>query len=129
MGLGVVAGAMMTCSFGAAPSTLVVLPTSRTTFGGKPAANVADNKPFINILPFGVCMSLSNPITAAQTAAALGVLTPGVCTPITTAPWMPGSPTVLIANMPALNQTSQCMCAYGGVITITNPGAMTEQVP
>ena len=42
-----------------------------------------DNKPFANILPFGLCTSLANPITAAQTAAALGVLTPGACTPVT----------------------------------------------
>ena len=40
-----------------------------------------DNKPFVNVLPFGLCTSLANPITAAQTAAALGVLTPGPCTP------------------------------------------------
>ena len=34
-----------------------------------------DNKPFVNILTFGIC-SLANPATAALTAAALGVLTP-----------------------------------------------------
>jgi hypothetical protein len=42
---------------------------------------------------------------------------------------MPGSPTVLIANKPALTQTSKCFCAYGGVITIAVPGATTEQLP
>jgi hypothetical protein len=36
---------------------------------------------------------------------------------------------VLIGNMPALNNTSKCMCAYGGVISITVPGQVTTLVP
>ncbi|BAN02616.1 DUF4280 domain-containing protein [Ilumatobacter coccineus] len=129
MGIPVTATAAMSCSFGAAPSTLNVIPTNKVMMENKPAATIMDNKPFVNILPFGVCMSLANPITAAQTAAALGVLTPGVCTPMTTAPWMPGSPTVMIGNVPALNNSSTCMCAYGGVISVSFPGATTEQIP
>lgn len=129
MGIPVTATAAMSCSFGAAPSTLNVIPSNKVMMENKPAATIMDNKPFVNILPFGVCMSLANPITAAQTAAALGVLTPGVCTPMTTAPWAPGSPTVMIGNMPALNNSSKCMCAYGGVISIAFPGATTEQIP
>jgi hypothetical protein len=31
--------------------------------------------------------------------------------------------------MPALNDTSQCMCTWGGVISITNPGQMTTDIP
>jgi len=85
-----------------------------------------DNIPFVNIPPFGLCTSLANPITAAQTAAALGVLTPGTCTPVLPAPWMPGSPTTLIGNVPALNNSCTCACVYGGVITIVNPGATKE---
>jgi Domain of unknown function (DUF4280) len=129
MVLPVVNGALLMCSFGVAPSPLTVLPDKRTMIENMPAANITDNKPFLNIKPFGVCLSLANPITAAQTAAALGVLTPGTCTPMTPAPWIPGSPTVLIGNMPALSQASQCMCAYGGVITVTLPGATKELVP
>jgi hypothetical protein len=129
MSLPVVMGAMLQCSFGLAPSSLVVLPEKRTLFENKPVATIMDNKPFVNVLPFGVCNSLANPITAAQTAAALGVLTPGACTPVIPAPWIPGSPTVLVGNMPALNQTSRCICAYGGIINVINPGSATEQVP
>ena len=87
-----------------APSTLVVIPDKRTLVENKPFATILDNKPFVNILPFGLCTSLANPITAAQTAAALGVLTPGTCTPVMPAPWVPGSPTMLVGNTPALTQ-------------------------
>ena len=114
-------GAMLQCSFGMAPSTLVVaVPTvlSETP----PAANIMDNKPIANIPPFGMCQSLANPTVASATAAALGVLTPMPCVPVIAAPWAPGSPTVLVRNMPGLNSTSKCMCNWGGVIQIVNPG-------
>jgi hypothetical protein len=56
-------------------------------------------------------------------------LTPMPCVPVIPAPWAPGSPTVLIANMPALNSDSKLMCAYAGVIQITNPGQTTVTIP
>ena len=129
MGQEVASGAMLQCSFGMAPSTLSVLPINKTNAGGPPAANIMDNKPMVNIPPFGMCSSLANPAVAAATAAALGVLTPMPCTPMTPAPWAPGSPTVLIGNMPALNDSSKCMCTWGGVISITMPGQFTVSVP
>ena len=118
----------MQCSFGAAPSTLVVLPVNRT-MTGTPAANIRDHMPIANVPPFGVCISLSNPTVAAATAAALGVLTPMPCVPMTTAPWIPGAPTVLLGNMPALDNTSKLMCNWGGVIQIVSPGQMTVLIP
>jgi hypothetical protein len=123
-----VTGATLQCSFGMAPSVLNVLPANRVMFEEKPAANIMDNKPFVNINPFGLCNSLANPITAAQTTAALGVLTPGTCTPVTTAPWAPGAPTTLIANQPALTTSSVCVCAYGGVIQVVVGQAFRETV-
>ncbi|CAB1057581.1 hypothetical protein D1BOALGB6SA_2334 [Olavius sp. associated proteobacterium Delta 1] len=51
------------------------------------------------------------------------------CTPVIPSPWIPGSPTVLVANMPALNDSSKLMCAYAGVIQIVIPGQATIQVP
>lgn len=118
------------CSFGAAPGTLMVVPTGPPVMmENKPAANIMDNKPFVNILPFGMCMSMANPAVAGATAAALGVLTPMPCTPMTAAPWSPGSPTVMIGGKPALNNASMCNCSFGGVITISFAGATTEQIP
>lgn len=129
MGCQVCMGAMMTCSFGAAPSSLVVLPTNRVLAGGPPAATIMDGKPIVNVPPFGVCSSLANPTVASATAAALGVLTPMPCVPVTPAPWIVGAPTVLIGNMPALNDSSKLMCTWGGVIQISYAGQVTVQVP
>lgn len=115
-------GAMCACSFGAAPSALAVTPENRVLAGGMPAATIMDNVPMKNIMPFGMCTSMANPQVAAATAAALGALTPMPCLPVIPAPWAPGSPSVLIAGKPALNQSCKAICAWGGVIQITNPG-------
>lgn len=129
MGVQVVTGAMMTCSFGAAPSTLAVIPAGRPLAGGVPAANISDFAPVVNIPPFGMCNTPSNPTVASATAAAMGVLTPMPCVPATTAPWVPGCSTVLVSGMPALNESSKCMCMWGGVISITNPGQTSTLIP
>lgn len=129
MGIHVCMGAMLQCSFGVAPSTLVVLPQNQTLTGAAPAANIMDNKPIVNILPFGMCSSPANPMVAAATAAALGVLTPMPCVPVTAAPWIVGAPTVLVGNMPALNESSKLMCNWGGVIQVVNPGQTTVMIP
>lgn len=129
MGMHVCNGALMMCSFGLAPSTLIVLPKNQMVTSYMPAANIMDNVPAVNIMPFGMCTSLANPTVAAATTAALGVLTPMPCVPVTPAPWVPGSPTVILSNMPALNDTSKLMCTWLGVISITMPGQFTEQIP
>jgi hypothetical protein len=122
-------GAMMQCSFGMAPSSLVVLPVNRVFTNQMPDANIMDHIPMTNIMPFGMCQSVANPEVAAATAAALGVLTPMPCIPATPAPWVPGAPTVLLGNMPTLDNTSQLMCIWGGVITFTDAGEETVEVP
>jgi hypothetical protein len=116
--------AMLLCTFGAAPSTLNALPTPRVMIEGKPAATIMTMAPAVNIPPFGMCMSLANPTVAAATSAALGVLTPMPCIPVTVGPWTPGAPTTLIGGMPALTSPSQCHCAWGGVISITFPATV-----
>ncbi|MGE5381373.1 MAG: DUF4280 domain-containing protein [Methylocystaceae bacterium] len=128
MGFLVCNGAAMQCSFGLAPSTLVVLPADRVN-ATMPAATIMDNKSFLNIPPFGMCSSMANPAVASATAAALGVLTPMPCTPMTAAPWAPGCPTILIANKPALNNSSKLICSYGGVIQIVFSGQVQTQIP
>jgi hypothetical protein len=128
MGMQVCMGAMMQCTQGTTPSSLV--PTPKTVITSNMiAANVLDHVPMMNIPPFGMCMSPANPMVAAATAAALGVLTPMPCIPSTPAPWVPGSPTVLVTGAPALNDSSKLMCLWAGVISINMPGQMTHQIP
>ena len=122
-------GALLQCSFGAAPSTYVVLPINRVLTSNQPAANIMDHKPMVNVMPFGVCTSMANPTVASATAAALGVLTPMPCIPNTPSPWVPGSPTMLLANQPSLNDTSKLMCMWGGVISVQFPGQVTHMIP
>ncbi|HHV12869.1 MAG TPA: DUF4280 domain-containing protein [Clostridiales bacterium] len=128
MGFAVCGGAMCQCSFGMAPSAFMVTPENKAVTA-MPLATIMDNIPLKNIMPFGMCQSLANPTVASATAAALGVLTPMPCIPVTSAPWAPGSPTVLIANKPALNNSSKLICNWGGIIQITNPGTTNIQVP
>lgn len=119
----VCSGAMMQCTFGAAPAVLNVLPLNRVT-EGTPGANIMDFIPVTNIPPFGVCSSPANPAVAALTAAAMGVLTPAPCVPVTSAPWAPGNPKVMLAGTPILTDTSQLMCAWQGVIRIQQSGQL-----
>jgi len=126
-GPNVVGTALMTCSFGVAPASLNVLPDAKVMIEGKPAATIMDSKPMVNIPSFGMCTTLSNPQVAAATAAALGVLTPMPCTPVTAAPWAPGAAKTLIANMPALVAGSTCQCSWGGAITLTFVGSVKTQ--
>lgn len=129
MAMHVVNGALLQCSFGVAPSSLVVLPVNRMMSSNQPAANIMDHKPLVNIQPFGMCSCPANPTVASATTAAAGVLTPMPCIPATSSPWVPGSPTVMLANQPVLNDTSICMCNWGGVIKVIMPGQFTEMVP
>lgn len=125
MAMEVCMGASLQCSFGMAPSSLVVLPANRTTTNFMPVANIMDHKPMVNIMPFGMCTSLANPTVASATSAAMGVLTPMPCIPATSSPWAPGAPTILLGNMPLLNNSSKCMCNWAGVISIVSPGQTT----
>jgi hypothetical protein len=129
MPLQVCNGATMQCSFGLAPSSLVVLPVNRVTTGEVPDANIMDHVPMVNIMPFGMCTSLANPTVAAATSAALGVLTPTPCVPNTPSPWVSGAPTVLLANQPSLDNTHKLMCVWGGVIQFVTPGQLTVEIP
>src|SRR5262250_2411304 len=122
-------GATMMCTMGMAPSSLVVLPVNRVLTDEVPDANIMDHVPMVNIMPFGMCMSLANPVVASATAAAMGVLTPMPCIPNTPAPWVTGAPTVVLGNAPTLDNVSKLMCVWGGMIQFVTPGETTVMVP
>ena len=106
------------CSFGSGPMPMTVLPQNRT-FATTPAANIMDNKPLLNIEPFITCSSPTNPEVIAELGA------PAPCVPVTVAPWVPGTPQVLIAGMPAINTSCKLMCQWAGVISVMMPGQVT----
>ncbi len=110
-------GASCMCSFGTTPGTLNVT-SQQKVLTGKPVATITDTL----ITPFGMCNSIANPQVASATAAALGVLTPMPCSLVAAGVWTPGTPKILVTNKPAVGQNSMLMCAYAGVIQITNAG-------
>lgn len=118
MGLLVSTGAEVECSFGAAPG--VFSASGEDVTATTPAGVITDVEED-NITPFGMCSSPMNPDVAAATAAAFGTLTPMPCVPVLT-PWTPGAVGVTINGIAALDDESLCMCAWAGVITVTNPG-------
>lgn len=121
MGSQTVSGAALQCTFGAAPGTLNVLPANQV-MSTAPAATSLDNVPAMNVAPFGMCQSPSNPAVVAATAAKLGVFTPVPCLPVLVAPWLPASTKVFIKGKPALTNESKCTCAWGGLVSINVAG-------
>ena len=127
MGNFVCQGAMLQCTFGLAPSSLMVVVPLRPKCGNMLMATIMDMIPMANIMPFGMCQSMANPQVASATAAAMGVLTPMPCIPVIVAPWAPPGQ-VKIMGQPALINNAKCMCTWGGQISITNPsGSMMTQ--
>lgn len=120
----VVTGAIMACTFGMAPSSFMASPGRTEMLSNVPKGNIMDFAPMVNIMPFGMCNTLSNPTVAAATSAAMGVLTPMPCIPAITTPWMPGNPQVMVQGQPALMRSCRNMCMWGGQISFTTDGQM-----
>jgi len=123
----VVNAAMLKCSEGLAPSTLMVV-NPQVTAGMMNAANIMDYIPMVNILPFGMCKSMANPTVASATSAAMGVLTPMPCIPAVVAPWSSGASKTQVRFLPALTDSCKCMCLWAGQIEVTNPGQQSVEV-
>ena len=121
--------ARLQCSCGSATSMLGVLPANCAFTNNQPAATILDHVPIVNIRSFGACSSLANPTVAAATSAAQGALTPMPCVPATRTRWEPGSPSVLLNNLPTLNNTSKLACLWEGVIEVIHPGQSKHTNP
>ena len=117
--------ALCTCSFGALPIKLPVTSQNTVLMCNLLAATIVDNK----CTSFGMCSCPNNPAVIAATSAAMGVLTPSACTPVTLTPWAPGVPKILICGKPLLQDSSKLNCFYGGVITVRLTPAKTIQTP
>ena len=104
-------GAMLKCTFGMTPSSLMVTVPLRPMIQNKPKATIMDFAPMVNILPFGMCQSLSNPTVASATSAALGVLTPMPCIPAIVPPRLSSSPCVPQPKKKAAEPSFSCSSA------------------
>ena len=124
----VVMGAVLSCSMGAAPAKLTVLPVNCYRVEGQFAATIMDHKPMVNIAPFGVCKSMANPQVSAATSAAMGVLTPMPCIPATMAPWKPGALKSKVAGQAILHNKCTLMCQWAGLIKIDLSGTKRTTV-
>lgn len=110
-----ITGVILRCPFGIAPGVFTATPS--TVFATGPnVGRCTDCVPFFNVSGFVLCTSLMNPITAAKTAASLGVLNPGNCIPTPAGTWLPINPSVLLMGIPVLDTTSKLICAFGGGI-------------
>ncbi len=123
MGLPVVTGGKAMCTMGMGIFNITAV--GNVMIENKPVLTTKDNVPFFNVAPMGVmCISLANPMVASATAAALGVLTPQPCVPQFVGPWITGTISCRVKGMGIVDNTCSLMCAYGGKISITFPGAV-----
>lgn len=117
-------GATLQCSFGTMPATFSGTGTRVSAVG---QAGVVTDVAAANVPPFAMCMSLGNPQVAAATAAEQGVLTSQPCQPVLSE-WSPGSARVMVGGIGALDKSSQCLCNWGGVVTVTDAGQTATSV-
>jgi len=122
MGNVVCTGASLQCSFGTTPS---VFAASGADVSATSPAGVVTDVGEENVPPFGLCTSLANPAVAAVSSG--GPLVPQPCVPVL-APWTPGSVRVTIGGVSALDDASQCSCAWGGVVTVASAGQVSASV-
>jgi len=125
MGSLVCTGAALQCSFGTTPAQFSA--SSTDVSGTEAAAGAVTDIGAANVPAFGMCTSMSNPQVASATAAASNVLTPQPCQPVLS-PWTPGSADVMVDGNPALDDSSTCSCAWGGVISIGSAGQVDVTV-
>jgi hypothetical protein len=115
-------GATLQCSFGTSPATFAA---SGVDVSATSPAGVVTDVSAENVPPFGLCLSLANPAVAAASSA--GPLVPQPCVPVLS-PWTAGSAEVTIGGVCALDDASQCSCAWGGVVTVGSAGQVSASV-
>ncbi|MEO5729600.1 MAG: DUF4280 domain-containing protein [Byssovorax sp.] len=115
-------GTTLTCIMGLTPTVFIAnpLPGAPLINGISPAATI-DQVLLTNIPSFGMCTSPTNPAVIAATTAALGVPTPAPCVPVPAGPWAPPSLVAHANTLPLATVASKCICALGGLISVTVP--------
>ena len=116
----VVNNAMILCSFGSGPMPLTTEPEGESIVKGQSqfAGTVTNSIPMENIKSFIMCNSPGNPAGMGKPI----VPTPCPCVPAVAGTWDPPAEKTKINDQPALTNEAKCMCSFGGVISITDPG-------
>jgi hypothetical protein len=120
---------LIRCDFGLVPTPLTVLPDRTVTAEMMLMGNISDFMPLANVMDFVECISLTNPEVLIATIAALGVLTPMPCIPITVEPWLSEALDVTVGGPPALDETAMVLCIWTGPVMVLEPGNFTVMVP
>lgn len=113
-------GATLRCSQGCAPGLLQVVPHSLGTDRALTLATVNDALPLVNIPGFGTCLSPAHPLAAMGAAP---------CLPQTAGCWLLRAPSIRYQGQSALRSDATLSCAYGGVITVVQPGPHAIELP
>lgn len=121
------AGAVLKCSFGSLPTPFSALPTSGVMAMGRPVGVDTDILPILNLASFGLCRSLSNPMVASATTAAMGALTPMPCVPVPSGSWKSPGSKIQIRGRPVLTSSSTLACAWGGQISVQFAGQTSAE--
>lgn len=109
-------GATLECTMGSTSSRLTVLPAIKSDVDGDNSGTIDDHIPMVNVMPFGMCKSPSNPAVAAASGA------PQPCIPVLPSAWTPGASVVTVQGIKALSDNSTCACTWAGTVSIKDPG-------
>lgn len=113
-------GDVFTCTEGMLSCKMNVTSQHEVTIQGKKIATKNDAA-INNLSGFGKCRTMQNPLVAAATAAANGVLQPQKCIPVFINGWN-NTKNAEINGISILNVNSVIKCVYGGRITVREIG-------
>lgn len=112
----VVDGATIKCSQGIGDSTLKRTMDNTVFLHDKTFLNVAESKPYTNIVPFSLCKSPQNPAVIAANGS------PSTCNPNICMKWMNGKTDLSIKGEKVLKSDCKLSCLFGGMIQIVDDG-------
>lgn len=107
-------GATLQCSQGSVLGALRTQPQGVGTEYAIALATVNDALPLLNIPPFGSCLAPAHPLAASGVAP---------CLPQTSGCWQLRAPSTCYLGQSALRSDATLTCAYGGMISVMQPGA------
>ena len=113
-------GDLCICGNGSNPCPLIIVDTLRKMKSDGKSVAIATDTNVANISTFGMCNNINNPMVAAATAAAQGVLTSAPCIPVVIGTWDNTVNKILINGIAVVGENSTLNCTYGGCIKLEN---------